>query len=66
MTVKKLLTLEEASKMLTLKVSRLRFEVFHKTIPYYKIGRSVRFAEDDLVLWVMSKKQNPIVEVKKE
>lgn len=53
----KLLTLIEASELLNLKVSRLRYEVFHKRIPHFKIGRSIRFSENELISWVMSQKQ---------
>lgn len=53
----KLLTLDEASQVLNLKVSRLRYEVFHKTVPFFKIGRSIRFAEKDLISWVLNKRQ---------
>ncbi len=57
----KFLTLTEASQFLNLKISRLRYEVFHKKIPYFKIGRSIRFSENDLMSWVLSQKQ--VVEV---
>ena len=54
----KLLTLLEASERFNLKVSRLRYEVFHKKIPHYKIGRSIRFSETDLISWIMNQKQD--------
>lgn len=53
------LTLLEASQFLNLKVSRLRYEVFKKTVPFYKIGKSIMFSEKDLISWIMSKKQEP-------
>ena len=56
-----LLTISEAAEFLNLKTSRLRYEVFQKGIPYYKIGRSIRFSEKDLISWVMSKKQTVLV-----
>lgn len=54
---KKLLTITEASELLTVKVSRLRTAVFRKEIPFIKIGRLVRFRENDLMEWVDSKTQ---------
>lgn len=45
---KKLLTVEEASKFLNIKVSRLRQAVFRREINYIKIGALVRFREEDL------------------
>jgi excisionase family DNA binding protein len=53
----KILTLEQAANLLNLKVSRLRYEVFKKTIPFLKIGRNIRFSESDLISWLMEKKQ---------
>ena len=55
----KFLTLLEASEFLNLKVSRLRYEVFKKAVPFFKIGRSIRFSEKDLISWVMNQKQEP-------
>ena len=52
-----LLTMVEASVFLNLKDSRLRYEVFRKRIPFYKIGRSIRFSKQDLIEWVMKQKQ---------
>lgn len=51
-----LMSVEEAALYLKMKVSRLRYEVFKKSIPFYKIGRSVRFSEADLIAWLESKK----------
>lgn len=55
----KFLTLVEASHFLNLKKSRLRYEIFHKKIPHFKIGRSIRFSEKDLISWIMNQKQEP-------
>lgn len=52
----KLLTVEQAAIQLNLKVSRVRYEVFKKTIPFYKIGRSIRFSEKDLANWLLAHK----------
>ena len=53
----KFLTLLEAAELLNLKVSRLRYEVFNKSVPFFKIGRSIRFSEKDLIAWIMNQKQ---------
>lgn len=49
---KSLLSIEEASNFLSIKVSRLRTAVFRKEIPFVKIGRLVRFKQDDLLNWI--------------
>ena len=54
------LTLTEAAQYLNLKVSRMRYEVFHRSISYFKIGRSIRFDERDLIMWVANKKQEQV------
>jgi excisionase family DNA binding protein len=54
--MKKLLTLVEAAEFLNLKVSRLRYEVFNKRVPHFKIGRSIRFDTEDLINWVKEQK----------
>lgn len=48
----KLLTIEEAAKLLSIKVSRLRTAVFKREVPYIKIGRLVRFRQTDLEEWI--------------
>ena len=55
-----LMTIEEASTFLNLKVSKLRRYVFMRTIPYYKIGSLIRFKKDDLLQWVGDKIVNPV------
>ncbi|MGI4991962.1 helix-turn-helix domain-containing protein [Halobacteriovorax sp. GFR7] len=50
-----LLNIEEASSFLSVKVSRLRTAVFRKEIPFVKIGRLVRFKQDELIKWIDSK-----------
>ena len=51
---KELLTIEEAAKLLSIKISRLRTAVFRKEIPFIKIGRLVRFKESHLSEWISS------------
>lgn len=53
------MTIEEAAQYLNLKLSRMRYEVFNKTVPFFKIGRSIRFSEKDLIAWVLMQKQEP-------
>lgn len=55
-----LLTIEEASIFLNLKVSKLRRYVFMRGIPYYKIGSLIRFKKDDLLQWVGDKIVKPV------
>lgn len=53
---KPLLSIKQAAALLNLKESRLRYEVFMKRMPHHKIGRSIRFQEDELKHWVQTKK----------
>ncbi len=53
-TEKELLTIEEASHFLSVKVSRLRTAVFRKEIPFVKFGRLVRFKKNELLKWIDS------------
>lgn len=50
-----LMTIEEASAFLNLKVSKLRRDVFMKAIPYYKFGSLIRFKKEELLNWVEEK-----------
>lgn len=49
---KKLYTTEEASKILNIKVSRLRQAVFRREITHVKLGALVRFREEDLETYI--------------
>ncbi len=51
-----LMTIEEASVFLNLKVSKLRAMVFRKEIPFIKIGRLVRFHAQDLETWLLARR----------
>lgn len=53
-----LMTIEEASDFLNLKVSKLRRDIFMKAIPYYKFGSLIRFKKDELLNWVEEKMVN--------
>jgi excisionase family DNA binding protein len=50
-----MMTIEEASAFLNLKVSKLRRDVFMKAIPYYKFGSLIRFKKEELLNWVEEK-----------
>lgn len=43
-----LLTVNQLSELLQVPLSRVYNMVFRKEIPYYKLGRSVRFGRNDL------------------
>ena len=49
---KVLYSIEEASKILNLKVSRLRQAVFRREINHVKLGALVRFREEDLQCFI--------------
>jgi excisionase family DNA binding protein len=51
-----MLSCKEAADFLNLTEGRLRYEVFLKRIPYFKLGRTVRFSISDLIGWLESKK----------
>ncbi len=50
-----LMTIEEAATFLNLKVSKLRRNIFNKTIPYYKIDALIRFKKEELIKWIDEK-----------
>lgn len=43
-----LFTIDEASKILKIKISKIRKAIFRKEISYIKLGGLVRFREQDL------------------
>ena len=49
-----LLTIEEASIILNVKVSRLRQAVFRREISFVKLGALVRFREEDLKIFIQT------------
>ncbi|MFA6236759.1 MAG: helix-turn-helix domain-containing protein [Bacteriovorax sp.] len=49
-----LLTIQEASKILSMKISTLRAATFKRKIPFIKIGRLVRFRPKDLEEFIKS------------
>lgn len=54
-----LMTIEEASQFLNVKVSNLRSAVFMRRIRYFKIGALIRFNKADLVQWLEEKLVQP-------
>lgn len=46
--MKILYTVEEASRILNLKLSRMRMAIFRKEISYVKLGALVRIREEDI------------------
>ena len=53
---KKLMTIQEVSKMLNVKTSWVRSVIFRKEIPYIKLGNHIRFQEKALFDWMEKKK----------
>jgi excisionase family DNA binding protein len=49
------LTLEEVSKHLNMKISRIRSMIFKNQIPHSKFGASVRFNKEQFINWCESK-----------
>jgi excisionase family DNA binding protein len=47
-----LLTVEDASHLLNLKVSRIRKAVFKREVKYIKLGALIRFKKDHLLEWI--------------
>lgn len=53
----RLLTKEQVAEMLNVPKSRIDKFVFRREIPCFKIGRSIRFYEDEILLWIESCKR---------
>lgn len=52
-----LLTIREVAEKFNLKESRVRWEVFHRRIPIYKIGSSIRLRASEVEQWIQSSKR---------
>ena len=50
--MQKLLTKTEIAELLNVSVSTIEHYVFFKKIPFIKIGKLVRFSEDEISKWV--------------
>lgn len=48
----KLLTIDEISKTLALKKSRIRTAIRKREIPFVKIGHLIRFSESEILNWI--------------
>ena len=55
--MEKLLSVQEASEILGVKVSTLYSWIHQGYVPHIKLGRLVKFSESDLSQWVEDKKQ---------
>lgn len=51
-----LLTIDQTSTFLNLKLSKLRTMVFKNEIPVIRLGRCLRFSRADLAQWLGEKK----------
>jgi len=58
--VKEFLTIDEVSEYLGIKKSSLYSMVERKEIPYYKVGRLVRFKKSDIDPWMEKFKSEPL------
>lgn len=55
--MKKLLSVKELSEKLGIAVETIYVWTSMKQIPYYKVGRLVRFNEDEIEQWLEKRKQ---------
>lgn len=53
-----LLDINQAAKLLNVKVSKLRREIFLKRIKHFKLGALIRFKKSHLTEWVNSQFQD--------
>lgn len=51
-----LLSIEEVSKLLSVKISWIRSLVFKKQIPYIKVGKHIRFSLLEIEKWFEERK----------
>ncbi len=58
--MKEFLTIEEVSEYLGIKKSSLYAKVERKEIPYYKVGRLIRFKKSDIDPWMEKFKTEPL------
>jgi len=55
----KLLTLDDVCQKLSIKESHLRSLVFAKKVPIIKIGRLLRFSQEEIEQWISNQKKEP-------
>jgi len=53
---------KQASELLNLKESRIRYLVFKRKIPFIKIGSTIRFDKNDLEKWLNQQKVEVVCE----
>ena len=58
--MKEFFTIDEVSEYLGIKKSSLYAKVERKEIPYYKVGRLVRFKKSDIDPWMEKFKSEPL------
>ena len=58
--LKEFFTIDEVSEYLGIKKSSLYSKVERKEIPYYKVGRLVRFKKSDIDPWMEKFKSEPL------
>jgi len=52
-----LLTVKQVANLFNIKVARIRWEIFHKRLPVYKIGGSVFLRASEIELWIQDAKR---------
>lgn len=52
----KLLSIKDATDFLKVKESWLRMAIFKRAIPFIKVGRLIRFDQEQLINWLNSNK----------
>jgi len=57
--MEKLLTIDELAKVLSVKKSTIYQWVHMGLIPHIKVGRLLRFREEDIQKWLISKQVEP-------
>ena len=62
LNMEKLLSVQEASELLGVKVSTLYSWIHQGFVPHIKLGRLVKFSTSDLSQWVEERKQEGRIE----
>ena len=57
--IKRLLTIDQVAEVLSVKKSTVYQWVHQELIPYIKLGSLLRFEEQDIEKWIISKKVKP-------
>ncbi|MDA8791915.1 helix-turn-helix domain-containing protein [Bacteriovoracaceae bacterium] len=50
-------TVDQISKKFNLTKSWLRYGIFHKLFPFYKLGRQIRIKESEFLDWINNKRE---------